>query len=180
MFGRILRGLMGKNDKTIAKGELVPPFSLKATDGKTLGLKEALGHGPVLAVFFKVSCPTCQFSLPFIERLYQQLRAAGGAGSQVWGVSQDNAENSMRFMKEYGVTFPVLIDPEPYETSQAYGLSYVPTVFLIAPDGRVEMASDGFSKSDLLAIHKKLSERATNKIPPLFQPADRVPEFKPG
>ena len=171
---------MGKKSKTIANGELVPPFSLKATDGKTLALKEALAKGPVLAVFFKVSCPTCQFTIPYIERIYRQLREAGADGTEVWGISQDKADDSQRFMQEYGVTFPVLLDPEPYETSQAYGLTHVPTVFLIAPDGRVEVGCDGFSKSDLLRIHKKLSERSANKLPALFQPAERVPEFKPG
>ena len=180
MFGKLLRGLMGKKSKTVANGELVPPFNLKATDGKTLALKESLAKGPVLAVFFKVSCPTCQFTLPFIERIHQQMHAVGAEGAEVWGISQDKVDYSQRFMQEYGITFPVAMDPEPYETSQAFGLTHVPSIFLIAPDGRVEVCCDGFSKSDLLAIHKKLSERAANKFPALFQPAERVPEFKPG
>jgi len=180
MFGKILRRLMGRNRETIGPGKSAPPFNLSATDGKKYSFQEALARGPLLVVFFKVSCPTCQYTFPYIERLYQQLRSAGAANLQVWGISQDNAANTQRFAKEYGVTFPLLIDDEPYELSQSYGLSYVPTLFLIAPNGKVEITSDGFSKSDLLAIHKWLAERASVKPPALFQPSDRVPEFKPG
>lgn len=171
---------MARNQETIGAGKAAPPFNLSAADGKKYSFQEALGRGPVLAVFFKVSCPTCQYTFKYIERLYQLLRSAGAANVQVWGISQDDAANTQRFAKEYGVSFPLLIDDEPYELSQAYGLSYVPTLFLIAPDGTVAITGDGFSKSDLVAIHQWLAERASVKLPALFQPADRVPEFKPG
>lgn len=165
---------------TIAAGKAAPPFELSGVTGNKYSLREALAQGPLLAAFFKVSCPTCQFTFPFIERVYRQLRQAGFAGVQVWGVSQDNASHTQQFAKEYGVTFPLLIDDEPYEISQAYGLKYVPTLFLIAPDGRVEFNGDGFSKSDLLAIYKRLAERGSVRPPALFQPGEKVPEFKPG
>ena len=171
---------MGKNGRTIEIGKPAPPINLSATDGRKFSLQDALARGPVLAAFFKVSCPTCQYTFPFIERLYRQLRSAGARNVEVWGISQDDAANTQRFAKEYGVTFPLLIDDEPYELSQEYGLNYVPTLFLIAPDGHVEITSDGFSKSDLLSIHQWLAERSSVKPPALFQPADRVPEFKPG
>lgn len=165
---------------TIETGKAAPPFELNGVAGNKYSLREALGRGPLLAAFFKVSCPTCQFTFPFIERIYQQLRKAGFEGVQVWGVSQDDASHTQQFAKEYGVTFPLLIDDEPYEISREYGLNYVPTLFLIAPDGRVEFTGDGFSKSDLLAIHKRLAEHGSVKPPAIFQPAEKVPEFKPG
>ena len=39
-------------------GKSAPPFALNATDGKSYSLQEGLKHGPVLAAFFKVNCPT--------------------------------------------------------------------------------------------------------------------------
>ena len=161
----------------IAAGKATPPLELAGMDGKTYSLAEALKRGPVLAVFFKVSCPTCQYALPFVERIYQQLRAQG---VQIWGVSQDTARDSQRFAGAFGVTFPILIDPEPYETSQEYGLDYVPTLFLIAPGGQVEISGDGFSKSDLIEIQKSLARHFGVQAPPLFLPNEKVPEFKPG
>lgn len=170
----------GRNNRTIEAGKTAPLFSLSATDGKKRSLHEALAKGPLLAAFFKVSCPTCQYTFPFIERLYQQLRSAGASDVQVWGVCQDNASQGQQFAKDYGVTFPILVDDEPYEASRAYGLNYVPTLFLIAPDGHVEIGTDGFTKADLVSIHQQLAAHYGVHPPPLFQPADRVPEFKPG
>jgi peroxiredoxin len=170
----------GRNHRTIAEGEQAPPFSLNSTDGQKRSLRDALAKGPVLAAFFKVSCPTCQYTFPFIERLYRQLAAAGAKDVQVWGIVQDSASQGERFAKEFDVTFPILVDDEPFETSLAYGLNYVPTLFMISQDGRVGMACDGFSKADLVALQKRLAEHYAVKLPVLFEPADHAPEFKPG
>ena len=181
MFGKILKRLMGgRNRTTIAAGQPAPTFSLDTTDGKTLSVKEALAHGPVLAAFFKVSCPTCQYTFPFLERIYQQLRSAGAKDLQIWGIVQDDAEDGASFAKELGITFPILTDEEPFEISREYGLNFVPSIFLIKPDGRVEIASDGFSRVDLVAIQKSLAAHYSVQPPALFQPSDKVPEFKPG
>jgi peroxiredoxin len=172
--------MAGRTRTTLAAGQMAPSFTLASTDGKTRSLKDALATGPVLAAFFKVSCPTCQYTFPYLERMYQQLRAAGAKDPQFWGIVQDNALHGQEFATEYGITFPVLTDAEPYEISREYDLNFVPTIFLIAPDGRVEIASDGFTRTDLVAIQKSLAARYAVSPAALFQPSDRVPEFKPG
>jgi peroxiredoxin len=162
---------------TVTVGQKAPGFELTDGDGKKYALEEALARGPVLVAFFKVECPTCQYTFPFVERLYQQFRAQG---VQIWGIAQDDARDSQRFAKEYGLTFPVLLDDYPYQVSREYGLHYVPTLFLIAPDGRVRLASDGFAKADLLEMQKSLANYFSLTPPTLFHTRDRVPEFKPG
>jgi peroxiredoxin len=162
---------------TVAVGQQAPHFELTGTDGKKYGLVEALHRGPLLVAFFKVECPTCEYTFPFVERLYRQFRAQG---VQIWGVSQDDARDSTHFAKEYGVTFPVLIDDYPYKVSRAYGLKYVPTLLLIAPESRVKLASEGFAEADLLEIQKSLAGHFSITPPALFHASDRVPEFKPG
>ncbi|HEV2495662.1 MAG TPA: TlpA disulfide reductase family protein [Terriglobia bacterium] len=161
----------------VAAGKAAPAFELTSTEGKPYSLKQALERGPVLAAFFKVGCPTCQYTFPFLERLYQQFREKGVA---LWGIVQDNARDAQRFAKTFGINFPILIDDKPYETSQQYGLEYVPTILLISPDGQVEISSDGFSKRDLLEIQKSLADHFSVEPPALFQPGEKVPEFKPG
>lgn len=162
---------------TIRKGEAAPAFEMTGMDGRRYSLHDALARGPLLAVFFKVSCPTCQYAFPFVERLHQQFRAQG---IQVWAISQDNARDSQGFVKEFGITFPVLIDDYPYETSRAYGIKFVPTLFLISSSGRVEIAGDGFAKVDLLEIQKWFGKHFSLSPPSLFLPSEKVPEFKPG
>jgi len=178
MFGKILEKLVGgKHMPSVSVGKNAPSFELTDTDGNAHSLQAGLTQGPLLAAFFKVSCPTCQYTFPFIERLYQQFQSKG---VQVWGISQDDARESQRFAKQYAVTFPLLLDDDHYEISRQYGLKYVPTLFLISPDGRVELWSEGFTKADLLQIQKLFAKYHSLAPPPLFEARERVPEYKPG
>jgi peroxiredoxin len=95
----------------LSRGKTAPPISLVDAGGKKQSLEVALKHGPVLAAFLKVSCPTCQFTVPFLERLYQSY---AGPNFTLLGVSQDNARDTREFCEEYGVQFPVLIDEHGY------------------------------------------------------------------
>jgi peroxiredoxin len=162
---------------TVTVGQKAPRFELKTMEGQAHSLQEALARGPVLVAFFKVECPTCQYTFPFVERLYQQFHAQG---VQICGISQDDVRDTQRFAKECGVTFPVLIDRHPYQISRAYGLEVVPTVFLIGAEGRVDLVSDGFAKADLLEIQQRLARVFGVNPAPLFQPRENVPDFKPG
>ena len=161
----------------IKAGKAAPPFVLTATDGNSYTLQKALKNGPLLAAFFKVTCPTCQYTLPFLERLHQQLRPHG---VQIWGVAQDGVKDSQRFARDYALTFPILIDDKPYRVSREYGLEYVPTLFLIQPDGSIAIESEGFAKRDLLAIQKSLADGLSAPVTELFSPKESVPEYKPG
>lgn len=158
-------------------GRPAPQFGLSTIDGVKYSLQEGLKRGPVLAAFFKVACPTCQYTFPFLERLYQQLRSSG---VQIWGISQDGAKDSQRFAREYAVTFPILIDDYPYRVSRQYGLEHVPSIFLISADGSIAIQSDGFAKRDLLEIQNSLAQTHSASVGVLFQPSEKVPEFKPG
>ena len=70
-------------------------------------LRDELARGPLVLAFFKVSCPTCQYAFPFLERLD---RAYGHKGVRIIGVSQNEPKHTADFAKEFGVTFPVLLD----------------------------------------------------------------------
>src|ERR1700730_5230154 len=126
---RISRWLgVNKQMTHIVAGNAAPGFSLKAVDGKEYSLDKLTQQGPVVATFFKVSCPVCQFTFPYLERLYKRY---GGDGVTFLGISQDDARATQNFAKEYGVTLPLLIDEKGYAASNAYGLTSVPTIFLI-------------------------------------------------
>ena len=170
--------LLGKKPvPTFSTEKTAPTFQLATTTGERLSLPEALAIGPVLLAFFKVSCPTCQFTFPFLQRIYQQLREQG---VQIWGVVQDKAQDGAQFAATYGVTFPILIDDSPYKVSQAYRLTTVPSLLLVNADGRIEISSEGFCKADLLAIQHSLAQLLSATPPALFLPTERVPEYKPG
>jgi peroxiredoxin len=161
----------------INPGKTAPGFSLKGLDGKDYSLHSLTQKGPVVAAFFKISCPVCQFTFPFLERLYKRY---GGNGVTFLGISQDDAKATKSFANEYHVTFPIALDEKGYPASNAYGLTNVPTIFLIDTDGTVKVTCMGFDKKALETIAADLAER--RKIAPaaLFLPNESVPAHKPG
>src|SRR5258708_4613944 len=148
----------------IVAGNTAPGFSLNALDNKEYSLNSLMHRGPVVAAFFKISCPVCQFTFPFLERLY---KCYGGDGVTFLGISQDDARSTTKFAKEYDVTFPVLIDDENgYEVSNAYGLTNVPTIFLIETAGTVKANSIAFAKQYPEPIPANLATPTTKPLPP--------------
>ena len=105
--------------------------------------------------FFKISCPVCQFTFPFLERLYKTYK---DSTATFWGVSQDSALDTKEFCEEYGVTFTVLLDDDDYTVSNLYGLTNVPTFFLIEQDGTATVSSVGFHKGKLEKIDAVLAD----------------------
>src|SRR5258708_8115025 len=80
MLRRISRWMGSKRSMThVNIGNTAPVFSLKGLDGKDYSLPTLLKRGPVVAAFFKISCPVCQFTFPFLERLYKRYGGNGGA-----------------------------------------------------------------------------------------------------
>ena len=161
----------------INTGNVAPGFSLKGLDGKGYALPELLKQGPVVAAFFKISCPVCQFTFPFLERLYTRY---GGDGVTFLGISQDDARSTKEFAREYGVTFPMALDEKGYPASNAYGLTSVPSIFLVDPDGTVRVSCMGFDKNDLETIGAELAQRKRIAATTLFTPHETVPAHKPG
>jgi peroxiredoxin len=158
-------------------GNSAPDFSVSGLDGKTYVLKSLLQKGLVVAAFFKISCPVCQFTAPFLERLFQRY---GGNAVTFLGISQDDAKSTSKFAAEFGMTFPVAIDAKGYPASNAYGLTMVPTIFLIDSDGAVKISSMGFATQDLETIATELARRRNLAPAALFRADERVPAQKPG
>jgi peroxiredoxin len=162
---------------TVSAGRMAPHFSLPSTIGGKVSLAEALQRGPVVLAFYKISCPVCQYTFPFLERIH---KAYSGQAVSVFGISQDDLRDSKEFMQEYGISFPSLLDESGYPVSNSYGLTNVPTVLLIAPDGRVTVSSLGFNKADLENISAALAKHTGRAVTPVFLPHEDVPDYKPG
>ena len=125
-------------------GRTAPKIGLPILGGGTFTLSEARKQGPVALAFFKVSCPVCQMAFPFFERLHQAYR---GKNVRVIGISQDSAADTAAFAKRFGITFPLALDDtKKYPASNAYGLTIRPTLFLVAPDGTIEVSSVAWSR----------------------------------
>jgi peroxiredoxin len=169
----------GKTMEAISVGKRAPHFELPFIEGGgEFSLKEALARGPVLLVFFKISCPVCQYALPFIERIY---KAHGGGKVTIAAISQNGAKDTRQFLDRFGITFDVLLDdPKTFSVSNAYGLTNVPTAFWIAEDGEVVISSVGWAKADVEEMAAKAAERNQAKATSLFRPGEQIADFRAG
>jgi len=162
----------------LAAGKTAPDFKLNTLDGKSFSLKDTLAQAPVVLAFFKVSCPTCQYAFPFYERLF---RAYKNQHVTLIGVSQNNAEETAAFAKEFGISFPLLLeDTRSYPVSNAYRISNVPTLFWIARDGTIDITSVGWVKPEFEAINRRMAEAGAVATAPMFRPSDDVRDYRAG
>ena len=79
-------------------------------------------------------CAPCRHETPFLESLYQ---ARKDEGLKIVGISMDTGDardQVEQFVQEYGVTYPILVDPQMkgMDTWQVLGL---PASFLIDREG---------------------------------------------
>ncbi len=77
--------------RLLEPGSRAPEFRLELLSGGAATLTDILTGGPVLLAFFKISCPVCQLTFPFLERIH----AAGAV--RIFGISQDDAEETREF-----------------------------------------------------------------------------------
>jgi peroxiredoxin len=162
----------------LAPGTQAPDFTLSAMDDKPFSLRAALARGPVLAAFFKISCPTCQYAFPFLQRIYQ---AHGNKGVTIVGISQNTKKDTALFIKEYGITFPVLLDDiSSYPVSNAFGLTNVPTIFWIAQDGEIEISSVGWIRKDMEELNQRAAGASSENAKPLFLRDEQIADFRAG
>ncbi len=163
----------------LVTGKLAPDFTLPALDGKQVSLHELRQRGPVVLAFFKVTCPVCQYAVPMYERIAQAHKDTGAA---FLGISQNKPADAKAFIRDYGVTFPVAIDDEAnnFVVSNAYGLTNVPTLFYISPQGEIEVSSVGWSKLDVEGVDAKLVALRNQKPNVLWRPGESIQEFRAG
>jgi peroxiredoxin len=150
-------------------GTRAPDFQLSRLEGGEASFAEVAAGRPVLLAFFKVTCPVCQLTMPFLERLH----ASGGL--TICGISQNNAADTREFNGYFGVSFATLLDAEDedFPASNAYGVSSVPSMFLVAPDGMIARVMEGWNKKEMASLGEAAGIT-------LFQPEENVPAWKAG
>ncbi len=161
---------------TKTAGDPVIDFTLAGIDGARYSSRETRADKLLLFVFWKKSCGTCQFTFPYLQRLQEQY---SGVGFAIWGISQENREDTAEFVKSYSATFPQLID-EGLELTERYGLISVPSMYLVDGSDTILRHAPAFVKDELNAIAKQASARTGRPYIPVVRPEDDAPDIKPG
>lgn len=159
-------------------GSVAPDFSLPDAKGRGHSLSELRADGLVWLTFFKVSCPTCQSSLHFINRLASKLTDS----ARVWTISQDPPDHTKQFNKEFEIRLPQLFDPEEegFPVSEAYGIETVPATFLIDESRRITHVSVAWDRAEFETMASALASASGLSKLKLFEPGEYVDDFRPG
>jgi len=151
-------------------GSRAPEIAATDLSGASQSLSGLLAStaGPALVGFLKVSCPTCQFTFPFLQRFADH-------GVTTIAVSQDAAAATEAFRERFGLEFPIWLDPAAakYPASNAYAITHVPSLFLVNSAGVIEGAVSGFSRADLEEIARGFGFA-------VFSANEAIPAFRPG
>ncbi len=157
----------GGYQPTLREGQTAPDVPFRRLDGSTVRLAELASAGSVLLAFYKDTCPVCQLTMPFLERIRE-------GRLKLCGVSQDDAARTAAFARDHGISFDLLIDPaDGYVASNAFGITNVPSMFVVEPDMRISWVSNGFVRVNMESLGGIAGL-------PVLRKSDNVPAAKPG
>jgi peroxiredoxin len=118
-----------------AAGYPAPDFSLANLDGDDVTLGAMRGK-IVLLDFWATWCSACRSELPALQQLYRDLRANPDFAVLTVNLDEGGRSGVAEFMADNSYDFPVLLDPSN-ATSAAYGISGIPSIFVIGRNGRI-------------------------------------------
>jgi peroxiredoxin len=122
-----------------------PNFTLNKVKGDSITLSDYKGEKAVVLDFFATWCPNCRRDMPKLNKLYDKYKDQ----VEVIGVNLQEDENKVEeFVKEYGLDFPIVMDPNG-QVSRSYGVPYTNYHVLINKEGNIA----GIVPGDISELH---------------------------
>ncbi|MCY9667536.1 TlpA family protein disulfide reductase [Paenibacillus alginolyticus] len=146
----------GNIQRGIQKGQKAPDFELKDLQGQTVKLSDFQGK-KVMINFWATWCPPCRVEMPHMQKFYADYNKQGVVILAVnLTPTEENADSVPAFVKDYGLTFPVVLDEEG-TTMQTYQVVAYPTTYLLDSNGVIREKFQG-------AINYDMMKQAVSKI----------------
>lgn len=119
----------------VSVGSKAPSFKVVDLDGKSIGLSDLMGK-PSIIVFWATWCPHCRAELPVMERVWKDLNPKG---ISMVAISLDSDSAAARkFVRDNHITIPVAIAGSGSPLMGSYGITGIPSVFVLDKDGVVK------------------------------------------
>jgi len=115
------------------EGFLAPDFTLETLQGETVTLSDLRGKAVVVNLWASW-CPPCRAEMPALQAAYEADRDRGLEILAVDMTYQDTEQDALRFIQEFGLTFPIALDRDGTVARQ-YLLRALPSTFFVGPDG---------------------------------------------
>jgi len=130
------------------QGFVAPDFSLQTLEGETIRLSELRGR-PLIINIWASWCLPCEAEMPALQNVYDEYRDEGFTVLAVNATSQDSRADAEAFVREYGLTFPILLDTEG-RVVRLYQVSAFPSSYFVGPDGKIREVIVGGPMSEAL------------------------------
>lgn len=129
-------------------GTVAPEIALKTIDGKQFSLKSLRGKY-VVVDFWASWCPDCRKDAPNVVAMYNKFHKKG---VEFVGVSFDTKSESWKSaVEKLGIPYTQVSDMKNMRESPvalAYNIKWIPTVYVIDPEGKVVLATVMSQKVD--------------------------------
>lgn len=127
-------------------GSLAPSFQARDLAGATVSLDDYRGRVVVLN-FWATWCPPCRVEMPELEAYQAEV----GGRLAILGIDMGEPPEAIRpFVREYGVTFPILLD-ESGAIAATYSVTGLPTSVILDRAGFIRERVVGAMTRDGLA-----------------------------
>ena len=118
--------------KLTEEGSVLPNIELPDAEGKMVSL-ESLRGKYVLVDFWATWCGPCMMELPNVQNAYQKYH---DKGLEVYSISLDHDKDAwIEGIKTYEISWICVKDLEGSPTAKQMAIKYIPTTFLLNPDG---------------------------------------------
>jgi cytochrome oxidase Cu insertion factor (SCO1/SenC/PrrC family) len=131
------------------------PFKLKTLDGQKRTLADYTDKLTLVA-FFYPRCPYCKVSVTHVQQIYDKYKDRGLAVVLI-NIVEDEDKLIPRFMKENGLSLPVLTGAWQPSLIRDYDLETTPTHFLLDSKGAVLLRQDGYNPGDEKALETRIA-----------------------
>jgi len=122
-------------------GRAAPAFTLPSlADGSPVSLDQFRGK-VVLLNFFATWCPACRAEMPHLQAAWEEVQDEGVA-FLIIDIAEEDTEMVARFMKERGLTMPVVMN-QTGDVATVYNISTLPTTFILDREGVVRSITVG-------------------------------------